>query len=62
MKKEPTTFNIMPMSGGCGAEVSGVNLSEPMEKKEKKLLEEAWLEYQVLFFRNQPLKIGRAHV
>lgn len=43
------------MSGGCGAEVSGVNLSEPMEKKEKKLLEEAWLEYQVLFFRNQPL-------
>ena len=43
------------MSGGCGAEVSGVNLSKPMEKEEKKLLEEAWLEYQVLFFRNQPL-------
>ncbi|MED6343227.1 MAG: TauD/TfdA family dioxygenase, partial [Pseudomonadota bacterium] len=55
MKKEPTTFNITPMSGGCGAEVSGVNLSKPMEKEEKKLLEEAWLEYQVLFFRNQPL-------
>ena len=36
MKKEPTTFNIVPMSGGCGAEVSGVNLSEPMEKKGKK--------------------------
>ena len=43
------------MSGGCGAEVSGVKLSEPMKKEEKKLLEEAWLEYQVLFFRNQPL-------
>ena len=37
------------MSGGCGAEVSGVKLSEPMKKDEKKLLEEAWLEYQVLF-------------
>jgi len=43
------------MSGGCGAEVSGLSLSEPMDKAEKKLLEKAWLEYQVLFFRDQPL-------
>jgi taurine dioxygenase len=43
------------MSGGCGAEVSGLSLSEPMGKSEKELLEKAWLEYQVLFFRDQPL-------
>ena len=55
MKGESNTFNIVPMSGGCGAEVSGLNLSEPMDKSEKELLEKAWLEYQVLFFRDQPL-------
>ena len=55
MKGESNTFNIVPMAGGCGAEVSGLNLSEAMDKSEKELLEKAWLKYQVLFFRDQPL-------
>jgi len=55
MKGESSNFNIAPMTGGCGAEVSGINLSEPLEKKQKDFLEKAWLEHQVLFFRDQPL-------
>ena len=55
MRGESGSFIIRPMSGGCGAEVSGVDLSKPLKKREKILLEKAWLEHQVLFFRDQPL-------
>ena len=37
MRGESSSFKIRPMSGGCGAEISGVDLSTPLEKEEKLL-------------------------
>ena len=44
-----------PVSGALGAEVSGVDLSKPLTKKILEEIKSAWLEHQVLFFRNQSL-------
>ena len=44
-----------PVSGALGAEVSSVDLSKPLNKKTLEEIKSAWLENQVLFFRNQSL-------
>jgi taurine dioxygenase len=43
------------ISGALGAEVSGVDLSKPISKKDFDELKKTWLEYLVIFFRNQSL-------
>ena len=48
-------IKIKPISGALGAEVSGVDLSKPLAKKALEEVKSAWLEHQVLFFRNQLL-------
>lgn len=56
---EPTLRNepiqIEPIAGALGAEVSGVDLSRPLDAATRKAIDEAWLEHLVLFFRDQPL-------
>ena len=49
------TISIEPIAGSCGAEVSGVNLAKPINRKTFTEIYEAWLTYQVLFFRDQKL-------
>ena len=41
--------------GALGAEVSGVDLSKPLEKPVADEIHAAWLEHQALFFRGQDL-------
>ena len=48
-------IKIKPVSGALGAEISGVDLSKPLTKKALEEIKSAWLEHQVLFFRNQSL-------
>ena len=48
-------IEISPVSGALGAEVSGVDLSEPVTKQALTEIKSAWLEHQVLFFRDQTL-------
>ena len=48
-------IEISPVSGALGAEVAGVDLSEPMTKQALQEIKSAWLEHQVLFFRDQTL-------
>ncbi len=48
-------IKIKPVSGALGAEVSGVDLSKSLTKKTLEEIKSAWLEHQVLFFRNQSL-------
>jgi alpha-ketoglutarate-dependent taurine dioxygenase len=43
------------IAGALGAEVEGVDLSRPLPPGELAALRAAWLEHQVLFFRDQPL-------
>ena len=48
-------LQVNPMSGAIGAEVSGIDLSEELTDIEFSELESLFLQYEVLFFRDQPI-------
>jgi taurine dioxygenase len=48
-------IGIHPVSGALGAEVTGVDLSKPLDDQALGVLRRAWLEHLVLFFREQAL-------
>jgi taurine dioxygenase len=50
-------IRVEPMAGALGAEVSGVELSKPLEQEAIDELRAAWLAHQVLFFRDQSLTV-----
>ena len=47
---------IRPLSDALGAEVSGVDLSHPLDNSVRASLIKAWDRYSVMVFRNQELK------
>ncbi|MEN8160899.1 MAG: TauD/TfdA family dioxygenase [Myxococcota bacterium] len=59
MSAAATDLRISPISGALGAEVEGIDLAEPLAPGMKKALEEAWMQHQVLFFRDQALIIDQ---
>lgn len=50
-----TGFEIRRCAGALGAEILGIDLSQPLDETLAQALRAAWLEYQVLFFRDQHL-------
>jgi taurine dioxygenase len=46
---------ITPLSSALGAQVEGITLSEPLSDANRTAIEQALLDHQVLFFRNQPI-------
>jgi len=48
-------LTIVPVTPTIGAEVSGIDLSEPLDDATFAALHEAWMEHLVLFFRDQQL-------
>jgi taurine dioxygenase len=48
-------IRVEPIAGALGAEVSGVNLAEPIDAALEKEIHDAWMEHQVLFFRDQEI-------
>jgi taurine dioxygenase len=44
-----------PIAGALGAEVSGVDLREPLDPESEASLHDARLKYQVLFYRDQEI-------
>ncbi len=46
---------VKPLSGACGAEVFGVDLSKPLDDKIFAEVRKAFLEHQVIFFRDQDI-------
>ena len=50
-----TRIDVRPVTGALGAEVSGIRLAEPLDEETFTELRDAWLTYQVLFFRDQEL-------
>ncbi len=48
-------FEIHPVSGALGAEIAGLDLSQPMDDDTFAAFCAAWHRYQVLFFRDQTL-------
>jgi taurine dioxygenase len=60
MLREPDTevrmpLTFTPLTAALGAEVSGLDLREPLDPVTTKELHEGWLRHQVLFFREQEL-------
>lgn len=53
--ESPGRITVTPLAGTLGAEVSGVDLSGPIEEATFRELRQALLDHLVIFFRNQPL-------
>lgn len=51
----PGAFEVRPLCGVLGAEIHGVDLSQPLSDSEFAKVREALLEYEVVFFRAQEL-------
>jgi taurine dioxygenase len=48
-------IEIQPMTGTFGAEIGGVDLSTPLGDDTFSEIRQAWLEYKLIFFRDQKL-------
>ena len=51
-------LHIEPVAGALGAEVSGVDLTQPLSDDDIAAIRRAWLDHGVIFFRDQPLGPG----
>jgi taurine dioxygenase len=49
-------FDVKPVAGALGAEVSGINLAEPVSQQSYRQIRQALIEYEVLFFRDQDIE------
>ncbi len=55
MREDYDRIDVQPVSGALGAEVSGVDLAEPLDNETFSEMYDAWLDHLVLFFRDQHL-------
>lgn len=51
-------IEVIPMGGSLGAEIRGINLSEPLDITIVEEIRRAFLKFQVLCFRDQPISPG----
>ncbi|MCX7079980.1 MAG: taurine dioxygenase [Pseudomonas sp.] len=49
------SLTITPLSCALGAQISGVDITQPLNVEQRGAIEQALLKHQVLFFREQPL-------
>ena len=49
------SLSITPLSSALGAQISGVDLSQPLSPAQRDAIEQALLKHQVLFLRNQAI-------
>lgn len=47
---------ITPLSTALGAQISGLDISQPLSPAHREVIGQALLEHQVLFFREQPIE------
>jgi taurine dioxygenase len=52
-------ITVHPIAAALGAEVAGVDLSQPLAPATEQAIRDAWAEHQVLFFRDQDLDASR---
>jgi len=55
LEKKPSAFAVRPLSPALGAEITGVDLREPIDAMLKQKLLDTWHEHQVIMLRNQTL-------
>ena len=49
------SLTITPISAALGAQIDGVDLTQPLSLEHRDAIEQALLVHQVIFFRNQPV-------
>jgi taurine dioxygenase len=54
-----SSLTIEPLAGALGAEVSGVDLTRPLDDATVEAIHAAWMTHQVLFFRDQPVTLDQ---
>jgi len=60
-----TSISVRPLAPRLGAEISGIDLTKPVTAEQEAELKRAFIEYQVIFFRDQQishedhLRLGR---
>ena len=50
-----SSVEVSPLSIHIGAQISGVDLSRPLPPEQVRDIRAAWLKWQVVFFRDQPM-------
>jgi alpha-ketoglutarate-dependent taurine dioxygenase len=50
------TITVRPFAAGLGADISGVDIREPLSTADRDAIRTAWLANLVLRFRDQPMK------
>lgn len=55
--RPPSSLEIHPLAGALGAEIHGVDLASPLPAELIAKLEDALIEHQVIFFRDQSLSL-----
>jgi taurine dioxygenase len=53
------SFRVERIAGALGAAVRGIELARPLEPATQRALHDAWMEHQVLFFRDQAITIDQ---
>jgi len=46
-------IEVVPFEAGCGAEIRGVDIREPLGTADRDAIRAAWLDHLVLRFREQ---------
>ncbi len=59
MSPAATSFRVSRLTGALGAEVEGIDLAKPLDPPTRAALEDAWMEHQVLFFRDQAISVDQ---
>ncbi|MCU1716702.1 taurine dioxygenase [Pseudomonas sp. 5P_3.1_Bac2] len=49
------SIQITQLSTALGAQIDGIDISQPLTSEQQQLIAQALLKHQVLFFRNQPI-------
>ena len=52
-------LRVERVAGALGAEVHGVDLARPLDAATRQALHDAWMEHQVLFFRDQAISVDQ---
>jgi len=52
-------LRVERLAGALGAEIQGIDLRRPLDAATKSALHDAWMEHQVLFFRDQSITVDQ---
>ncbi|MBU5234469.1 TauD/TfdA family dioxygenase, partial [Vibrio cholerae] len=50
-----SSLTVTPLSTALGAQISGVDITQPLPPEQRDAIEQALLDYSVLFCRDQPI-------